>query len=97
VQPTGRWATQAECTAAFIEGDEQLKRWFTGVTDDLRLVGTVHPVLGMLDGVQWLLFLAAHTERHTRQVREVRGMMGFPGGGGRADGHPGDQPSPRGR
>ena len=75
VQPTGRWATQAECTSAFIEGHEQLKGWLTASTDDLRLFGAAHPALGMLDGVQWLLFVAAHTERHTRQVREVREQL----------------------
>ena len=81
VQPTGRWTTQAECVAAFTEGERELKAWFTGVTEDLRQFGSAHPALGMLDGVQWLLFLAAHTERHTRQVHELRGMAGFPVGG----------------
>ena len=81
VQPTGRWKTRPECTAAFSEGEAELKTWFHGVTEDLRQFGSAHPVLGMLDGVQWLLFLAAHTERHTRQVREIRGREGFPAGG----------------
>ncbi|MEO8637207.1 MAG: DinB family protein [Gemmatimonadales bacterium] len=80
VLPTGRWATAAQCTAAYVEGQEQVKEWYTGITDDLRQFGAAHPALGMLDGVQWLLFLTAHTERHTRQMREIQEWAGYPRG-----------------
>jgi hypothetical protein len=36
-----------------------------------------HPLVGMIDCYQWLLFLAAHTERHSAQMEEIRqGMTG---------------------
>ena len=37
-----------------------------------------HPALGALDGYQWVLFLAAHSVRHTKQILEVKTEPGFP-------------------
>jgi DinB superfamily len=34
--------------------------------------------LGDLDGYQWLLLLASHTERHVAQMDEVKGQAGYP-------------------
>jgi hypothetical protein len=31
-----------------------------------------------MDGYQWILAAAAHTERHTKQILEVRADAGFP-------------------
>ena len=41
---------------------------FIANTLDLRTVGPAHPVFGLLDGVQWLLFCGAHIERHRAQI-----------------------------
>ncbi len=35
--------------------------------------------LGELDGYQWLLLLASHTERHVAQIEEVKAQPGYPG------------------
>ncbi len=78
VQPKGRWGTPAECVDAFRQAQDEMTAWYEGVTEDLRLFGAPHPLLGTLDGVQWLLFVAAHTERHTRQIHETRAAAGFP-------------------
>lgn len=45
---------------------------------DLRAHGYSHFVLGRLDTVQWLLFLAAHTDRHLLQIEEIRSSQGSP-------------------
>src|SRR3982751_4732949 len=37
-----------------------------------------HPVLGPWDGYQWILEAAAHTARHTDQIREIKSADGFP-------------------
>ena len=37
-----------------------------------------HPVLGPLDGHQWLVALAAHCARHTQQIIETKTAPGFP-------------------
>lgn len=35
--------------------------------------------LGDLDGYQWLLLLASHTDRHVAQIEEVKAQSGYPG------------------
>ena len=35
-----------------------------------------HPFAGMIDGYQWVLFLAAHTDRHAAQIEETLGRLG---------------------
>ncbi len=47
---------------------------------DLRGHIIAHPALGPLDGYQWILALAAHTERHTKQILEVEADPHFPSG-----------------
>ena len=34
--------------------------------------------LNSMDGYQWLLAAAAHTERHTKQILEVKANPNFP-------------------
>lgn len=38
-----------------------------------------HQALGPLDGYQWVLFLAAHSARHTKQILGLRNNPAFPG------------------
>lgn len=39
---------------------------------DLRAYGLLHPVFSVFDGVQWILFAAAHTDNHLPQLRGLR-------------------------
>ncbi len=41
-----------------------------------------HPVLGLWDGYQWILAVAAHSARHTEQILEIKAHGGFPDGQG---------------
>ena len=34
--------------------------------------------LGPMDAYEWLLFIAAHSERHTKQILEVEASPDFP-------------------
>lgn len=77
VLPKGRWATPGEMIAAFLEARELLLKWLEATTVDLRGYTADHAMIGQMDGVQWLLFAAAHTERHTRQILELRREHGF--------------------
>lgn len=72
VNPTGRYGSLAATIAVFTTTRAELEAWIRATDADLREYGSPHPILGTLDGVQWLLFAAAHTERHTRQILEVR-------------------------
>jgi hypothetical protein len=79
VLPKGRWATPEALAGDFVAARDALLEWLAGVQYDLRSYGAPHPVMGTLDGVQWLLFVAAHTERHTRQIIEAKTAPGYPG------------------
>jgi hypothetical protein len=80
VHPKGRWTTQEEIAAAFTASVDKLSAWVRATRADLRAYGSIHPLLGMMDGVQWLLFAPAHARHHGRQVMGLRGRVGFPGG-----------------
>jgi hypothetical protein len=77
VRPKGRYATPAEFREAITASTEGLIAWAREHAAVLRTVGAPHPIFGPIDAVQWLEFLAAHTERHARQVEEVRRKGGF--------------------
>ena len=44
----------------------------------LRERSLPHPVVGMIDGYQWVLLVAAHTERHRQQILELKSDPQFP-------------------
>ena len=47
-------------------------------TKDLRAHAIDSPVGKKLDAYQWLLFISAHCERHTKQIAEVKADPNFP-------------------
>ena len=73
VLPKGRWSTPEEIAQVFTTSTEALILWVeTHPAVDLRGYGHNHPMMGMLDGVQWLIMVAAHTRRHAEQVKALR-------------------------
>ena len=75
IAPTGRWAPPE-----LLERFQANRRKTIGLisTADLREHVGPHPVLGPLDAYQWLLAVGAHTQRHTRQILEVKAHPEFP-------------------
>jgi hypothetical protein len=51
---------------------------FLADTKDLREHASDSPLGKKLDGYQWLLFISAHCERHTKQIDEVKADPNFP-------------------
>jgi DinB family protein len=76
--PKGRLATRAHGIAALCGAYEGIVAWSNGSRDDLRGFGLPHPLFGTFDGVQWLLFAAAHTDSHAAQLRSLRDIAGLP-------------------
>jgi hypothetical protein len=76
--PTGTWTDRDEAMRLLDDTFETLLSWCAGVTLDLRTTALAHPVFGRLDGIQWLQFTAAHTERHRAQVIGIRRHPAFP-------------------
>jgi hypothetical protein len=78
LRPTGRWATEEDLTKAFEDSRKATMDYVRTTNDDLRDHFLDHPVLGPLDGYQWLLLISAHSERHTAQIEEVKADPNFP-------------------
>lgn len=76
--PTGEWTDLSTAVAEF-DTRAQAVVDFAAETDlDLREHGCSHPIFGVLDGAQWLLFAGAHTERHRRQLIGYQLQPDFP-------------------
>lgn len=78
LKPTGRFATRADLAKAFDEARQATIEYVRTTTDPLREHFWDHPVLGELDGYQWLLLNAAHCARHIKQIEEVKADPGYP-------------------
>jgi len=74
-EPKGCFAIPAEGVAALAEIRDDLIAWARRRTADLRTHGLPHPVFGVFDGVQWILFAAAHTDNHLPQLRALRAQL----------------------
>jgi hypothetical protein len=65
-------ATRTEGIAVLVEVHDELVACARGTAADLRAYGLPRPVFGVFDGVQWILFAAAHTDNHVPQLRALR-------------------------
>ena len=74
--PTGRW-TPAEALDHFLKSRAQTIA-FLESTSDLRQHVADSPLGQPLDAYEWLLFVSAHSERHTKQILEVKADPNFP-------------------
>lgn len=75
--PTGRW-TPADTLDHFLKSRARTIE-FLQSTPDLRAhVSTENPFQQPLDAYEWLLFIGAHSDRHTKQILEVKADPNFP-------------------
>ena len=78
IQPGGKYATVAETMAAFVQERDKHIDYLKETPDPLREHFAPHPVIGELDAFQWILLMSAHTERHVKQIEEVKASPGYP-------------------
>src|SRR5262245_29303709 len=76
LHPTGRWSPP-ETLQRFLKSRDRTTE-FLKSTPDLREHVADSPLGQPLDAYQWLLFIAAHSERHTKQILEVKSDPNFP-------------------
>ena len=75
--PTGRW-TPSETLDHFLKSRTRTIE-FLKSTPDLRAHASAdNPFQQPLDAYDWLLFIGAHSERHTKQMLEVKADPNFP-------------------
>lgn len=76
LQPTNRFGSPAGAQKHFVESRATTEEYLKSATG-LRAHVADSP-LGKLDGYEWVLLIAAHSERHTKQMLEVKADPNFP-------------------
>lgn len=76
-EPSGRFGSFEETLEAFTDEREENIEYLQNTEDDLRNHYAQLP-MGKTDAYQVILFMSAHTERHTKQIEEIMADPGFP-------------------
>jgi hypothetical protein len=74
--PTGRWSPQ-EALNHFVRSRARTIQYLQN-TPDLREHVMAGPTGAPLDAYEWILLAAAHSERHEKQIEEVKADPKFP-------------------
>lgn len=77
LKPTNRFGSPEGSVKHFLESRVTTEDFLTK-TPDLREHAADSPLGKNLDGYEWVLFIAAHSERHTKQILEVKADANFP-------------------
>jgi hypothetical protein len=75
--PTGRW-TPSETLDHFLKSRTRTIEFLKSTSDLRAHASAENPLQQPLDGYDWLLFIGAHSERHTKQILEVKADPNFP-------------------
>jgi hypothetical protein len=76
LKPTNRFGSPAAAQKHFVESRATTEDYLKS-TAGLRAHQADSP-LGKLDGYEWVLLIAAHSDRHTKQMMEVKADPNFP-------------------
>src|SRR5579872_7312121 len=71
LQPTKKWKDRTELMKAYSDTRASEEEFITTNFAELRNHVASSPI-GDLDAYEWMLFIAAHTKRHTAQILEVK-------------------------
>jgi hypothetical protein len=78
LKPTNRFGS-AQGSLKHFEETRATTENFLKDTPDLRGHAVDSPMGGAkVDAYEWVLFIAAHSERHTKQIEEVKANPNFP-------------------
>ncbi|MGO9126377.1 MAG: DinB family protein [Terriglobales bacterium] len=77
LRPTNRYGSP-EASLKHFEESRAKTEAFLLKTDDLRAHAADSPMGKKLDGYEWILFIAGHSARHTKQILEVKADPNFP-------------------
>jgi hypothetical protein len=77
LKPTNRFGSTEGSIKHFVES-RAITEDFLKKTPDLRGHAVDSPVGGKWDAYEFVLLIAAHSERHTKQIEEVKANENFP-------------------
>lgn len=70
--PNGLFKDKALAINAFLQHREQVEFFIKTTSIDMRNIGFPHPRIGMLNGENWLTFIAGHGLRHAHQIKLIK-------------------------
>jgi DinB superfamily len=77
LKPTNRFGSPEGSLKAFMESRDATEDFLKN-TSNLRDHAIMSPIGKNLDAYEWVLYIAAHSERHTKQILEVKADPNFP-------------------
>jgi hypothetical protein len=77
LKPNNRFGSPEGSLKHFLESRATTEE-FLKKTPELRAHAVDSPLGMQLDAYEWILFIAAHSERHTKQIEEVKANANFP-------------------
>lgn len=79
IVPGGKM-TQAEVRERFFKQREEIEKFARETQVALKEYTVEHPfpVFNTLNAYQWLIYAPLHTERHVKQIAEVKATAGYP-------------------
>jgi hypothetical protein len=75
VQPKGRFATLAEALEQFETVRAASLRFAESAGADLYSLAARHSFIGLMNGAEVMVLIAAHARRHAAQIREIRAAL----------------------
>jgi hypothetical protein len=79
IVPSGK-LTQAQVKETFLKQRAEIEKFARETQVELKQFTVEHPfpVFGTLNAYQWLIYIPLHTERHDKQIAEVKATAGYP-------------------
>lgn len=74
--PKGIFANKTAAIDGFIEDRGTIEAFLNTTELPLKFIGFPHPIFGMLNGLDWFVFMAGHCERHRLQMVEENNLVG---------------------
>ncbi|WP_190810123.1 DinB family protein [Flagellimonas sp. S3867] len=79
-EPTGKFGSHDATVKAFMDKRDEHINYIKTTDDDLRNRYNSNLPFGTVDGLQVVLFMSGHTERHVNQMKEIMAHKLFPKG-----------------
>ena len=73
--PAGRFTTLAQALEQFNANRTRSIQFAQDRSGDLYYLASEHPRFGPMNGVEFLIIIAAHGRRHAAQIQEVRAAL----------------------
>ena len=77
LKPTNRFGSPDAAEKHFVESRATTEAYLKN-TADLRIHAMDNPIGVKMDAYEWILLIAGHSERHTKQILEVKADPNFP-------------------